>query len=74
MGLSPDGATVVTAGADETIRFWEIFGGGGGGSVGVGSGRGSSSSSSSSTASILSPLTMDVRAGGNRYGDIMSIR
>jgi len=28
MSLSPDGNTVVSAGADETIRFWEIFGNG----------------------------------------------
>ena len=27
MSLSPDGSTIVSAGADETIRFWEIFGG-----------------------------------------------
>lgn len=26
MSLSPDGSTIVSAGADETIRFWEIFG------------------------------------------------
>jgi WD40 repeat protein len=25
MDLSPDGKTVVSASADETIRFWEIF-------------------------------------------------
>jgi cell division cycle protein 20 (cofactor of APC complex) len=27
MASSPDGSTIVSAGADETIRFWEIFGG-----------------------------------------------
>ena len=27
MSLSPDGTTIVSAGADESIRFWEIFGG-----------------------------------------------
>ena len=26
MGLSPDGSTIVSASADDTIRFWEIFG------------------------------------------------
>ena len=26
MAKSPDGSTVVSAGADETLRFWEIFG------------------------------------------------
>lgn len=25
MALSPDGETVVSAGADETLRFWKIF-------------------------------------------------
>ncbi|KAG5176939.1 WD40-repeat-containing domain protein [Tribonema minus] len=45
--LSPDGATVVSAAADETLRFWEVFanvparrGGGGGGGGGGGSGGG----------------------------------
>jgi len=27
MDLSPDGATIVSAGADESIRFWEMFNG-----------------------------------------------
>lgn len=27
MAASPDGASVVSAGADETLRFWDIFGG-----------------------------------------------
>lgn len=26
MAQSPDGASVVTAGADETLRFWKVFG------------------------------------------------
>ena len=26
MASSPDGATVVSAAADETLRFWDIFG------------------------------------------------
>ncbi len=26
MAQSPDGSTVVTAGADETLRFWRVFG------------------------------------------------
>lgn len=43
MAQSPDGASVVTAGADETLRFWRVFGdppakqdkaGGGGGGAG----------------------------------------
>ena len=25
MALSPDGGTVVSAAADETLRFWEVF-------------------------------------------------
>lgn len=26
MAQSPDGSSVVTAGADETLRFWKVFG------------------------------------------------
>jgi len=26
MAASPDGTTVVSAGADETLRFWKLFG------------------------------------------------
>lgn len=26
MATSPDGSTVVSAGADETLRFWRVFG------------------------------------------------
>eukprot|EP00878_Enallax_costatus_P023659 GHUV01025180.1.p1 GENE.GHUV01025180.1~~GHUV01025180.1.p1 ORF type:complete len:173 (-),score=57.08 GHUV01025180.1:1398-1916(-) len=26
MAISPDGSSVVTAGADETLRFWKVFG------------------------------------------------
>ena len=26
MATSPDGTTVVSAGADETLRFWRVFG------------------------------------------------
>jgi len=26
MAGSPDGATVVSAAADETLRFWDVFG------------------------------------------------
>jgi len=29
MAQSPDGATVVSAAPDETIRFWNVFGSGG---------------------------------------------
>jgi WD40 repeat protein len=25
MAMSPDGETVVSAGADETLRFWKVF-------------------------------------------------
>jgi WD40 repeat protein len=25
MALSPDGTTVVSAAADETLRFWDVF-------------------------------------------------
>jgi cell division cycle 20, cofactor of APC complex len=32
MEISPDGASVVSAAADETLRFWNVFGGGGAGS------------------------------------------
>jgi len=48
LATSPDGATVVSAGADETLRFWRVFGearvkdaaGGGGGSGGGGGAAG----------------------------------
>ena len=29
MAQSPDGCTVVSAAADETLRFWNVFGEGG---------------------------------------------
>ena len=32
---SPDGETIVSAGADETLRFWPIFGPGGGAGKGA---------------------------------------
>jgi WD40 repeat protein len=25
MAMSPDGASIVTGGADESIRFWKVF-------------------------------------------------
>lgn len=44
LAMSPDGSVIVTGAGDETLRFWDCFGGvgggggGGGGSVGVGGG------------------------------------
>ena len=41
MAQSPDGTTIATAAADETLRFWKILGGGeqkqtkGAGAIGV---------------------------------------
>ena len=42
LAKSPDGETIVSAGADETLRFWPIFGAGGG----TGKGKGQSPSRS----------------------------
>jgi len=46
LDMSPDGASVVSAAADETLRFWSIFGtaskGGGRGGAGAGQGLGGS--------------------------------
>jgi cell division cycle 20, cofactor of APC complex len=41
--LSPDGATVVSAAADETLRFWEVF-------AGVAPARGSSAAAAAAAA------------------------
>ena len=61
MSLSPDGSTIVSAGADETIRFWEIFGG-------VSSGPGSRSPSFKSPVfnanGISSPSCSSINPGG----------
>jgi cell division cycle protein 20 (cofactor of APC complex) len=38
LATSPDGASVVSAGADETLRFWRVFGGGPEAAAGSGAG------------------------------------
>ena len=55
MCAAPDGSTVVSAGADETLRFWRVFGE----PAGKGSGDSGSSSSGSSLAGKGSAATGD---------------
>lgn len=51
MAQSPDNTTIVSASADETLRFWDIFGTGPTGGAGKSGGPGSSSEYSMSHAS-----------------------
>ena len=57
MASSPDGCSVVTAAADETLRFWDVFAPPGGKTAGK---RGSSDSSGSTKSKKLSK-TMHIR-------------
>ena len=38
LSMSPDGAVIVTGAGDETLRFWDVFGGKGKGGLSLGSG------------------------------------
>lgn len=64
MDISPDGKSVVSAGADETLRFWNIF------DTYTSSSSSLSSSLSSSTSSISSSLSavFDGSSGANGKG------
>lgn len=55
MATSADGSTVCSAGADETLRFWRVFGEARGKESGGGGGGGSGSGSSGSGSNAMLP-------------------
>ena len=69
LARSPDGSTICSASADETIRFWDMFGSAGGG-AGAGGGRGTSSGGKAAGVSRggLSPAKPALLGSGPGHG------